>query len=60
MSKLRIVENRLVHIAGEIALEESLRKYTTEADICPDTPIVIITATLFEQLKLHSQLNSCA
>lgn len=60
VSKLRIIDNKLAHVDGDAALAESLRKYTAEAGVASDRPVVIITESLFEQLKLHSQLNSCA
>lgn len=60
MSKLRIEDNKLIHIEGNEALEKSLHKYTLDADIDSDTPVVIITADLFERLKLYAQLTLCA
>lgn len=59
-SNLRIIDNKLVHVNGQVALEASLRKYTEEAGIHPDRPVVVITESLFEQLKLQAQLNTCA
>jgi hypothetical protein len=59
-SNLRIIDNKLVHVDGQVALESSLRKYAEEASIHPDRPVVVITESLFEQLKLHAQLNVCA
>lgn len=60
MSYLRIRKGKLVHVVGKEARAASLKRFTKDAKLTPDTPVVIITEELFERLKFLAQCNATA